>query len=214
MNYYVRTTGQRKLDSSYSQIPYKLLIDKEHKPVDHFIECLFNISNEDSLLMEDDLILCKDFEIEVGKVVNLYPGRIINFFQSPRRPYPILDSSSIIFNQCTYYPKGIGTKIAEIMKTLPRRSGHDKNKYSYLESMALQKLNLTAIIYRPHLVQHLDLDTLLFEEETTHWRRSLFFIDYLKELNISYDEVNDHIDELTSIMNKHFSNIKITDYLL
>ena len=214
MKYYVRTTEQRKLDNSYSQIPYELLVDKEHKPVDHFIECLLHINNEDSLLLEDDLILCNDFINEVNKAVELYPGKIINFFQSPTHAYPILELNKIIFNQCTYYPKGIGFKLAAIMKMLPRNKGHAENKYSYLETTALQTLNLTIISYRPHLVQHLDLNTLLFKEDTTHWRRSPFFIDYLKELNISYDEVNDHIDELTSIMNKHFSKIKETDYLL
>ena len=33
IKYFVRTTGERQVDSSYSQIEYELLIDTEHKPV-------------------------------------------------------------------------------------------------------------------------------------------------------------------------------------
>ena len=40
MKYYVRTTEERKLDNSYSQIEYELLIDKDHKPIDSFIKQL------------------------------------------------------------------------------------------------------------------------------------------------------------------------------
>ena len=40
MKYYVRTTGERTLDDSYSQIEYELLLDKEHKPIESFMKQL------------------------------------------------------------------------------------------------------------------------------------------------------------------------------
>ena len=61
IKYFVRTTGERQLDESYNQIEYELLIDKEYKPVKSLIEQLEIMNNYDSVLLEDDLILCKNF---------------------------------------------------------------------------------------------------------------------------------------------------------
>ena len=62
MKYYVRTTLDRKLDKTYSQIDYEFLVDKEHKPIDSFIKQLEIISEYDAVLLEDDLILCNNFK--------------------------------------------------------------------------------------------------------------------------------------------------------
>ena len=70
LKFYVRTTLERQLDSSYSQIEYELLVDTEHKPIESFIEQLEQISEYDSVLLEDDLILCKDFKNRIEEVIN------------------------------------------------------------------------------------------------------------------------------------------------
>ena len=80
LKFYVRTTLERQLDSSYSQIEYELLVDTEHKPIESFIEQLEQISEYDSVLLEDDLILCKEFKNRIEEVINKYPNKIINFF--------------------------------------------------------------------------------------------------------------------------------------
>ena len=54
LKFYVRTTLERQLDSSYSQIEYELLVDTEHKPIESFIDQLEQISEYDSVLLEDD----------------------------------------------------------------------------------------------------------------------------------------------------------------
>lgn len=74
---FIRTTGERKLDKSIEEElkgNYTLLIDKEHKPIDSFIEQLKTISNYDAILLEDDVILCKDFLNEVNKVISKWKG--------------------------------------------------------------------------------------------------------------------------------------------
>lgn len=207
MKIFVRTIGDRQIDPTYSQINYIALIDTERKPIDSFIKALEIIGEDDALLLEDDLILCQNFLEEVHKAIERFPNKIINFFQRPHHYRPIIESQDIEFNQCTYYPAHTASKIAEVMKTLPRAlTGQKKNMYSLLESTALKQLGWTLIQYRPHLVQHKDLDTTLFLY-TTHFRRSLYFLDYLTELGITYEEVPKHFGKLVKLYQRQFERI-------
>ena len=204
MKFFVRTVGDRQLDPTYEQIDYVCIIDTERKPIDSFIEALEIIGNDEALLLEDDLVLCQNFLEEVNKAIEHFPNKIINFFQRPHYYQPIVESQDIEFNQCTYYPAHTAGKIAEVMKTLPRVStGQKKNMYSLLESAALKQLGWTLIQYRPHLVQHKDLDTTLFLY-TTHFRRSLYFLDYLTELGITYEEAPKHFGKLVELCRRQF----------
>ena len=184
LKFYVRTTLERQLDSSYSQIEYELLVDTEHKPIESFIEQLEQISGYDSVLLEDDLILCKDFKNRIEEVINKYPNKIINFFYHQDEYYQTRESTEYSNNQCTYYPKGIGKLIAKEMKNFITYS----NQYSWIENLALNKLNITHIQYRPCLVQHLDSDSLIQKHKIIRPRITPYFIDYLEELNIPYEE--------------------------
>jgi len=209
MKYYIRTIGERTLDKSYSQIPYTLLVDNKRDAISNFIESLFVIGDEECVLLEDDLILCSDFEKELEKAINQYPNRIINFFQSPCIYKGIEESANICFNQCTYYPSNTASKIAPLMRELRETKFQKTIQYSVVEAEALRELNLTVVQYRPHLVQHLDFDTILFKE-TTHWRRSVYFIEYLKQLGINYEEASaiENQRTLRKIRDEHFKLLK------
>ena len=56
MRYYIRTTGERTIDESFSQIKYELLVDKEHNARKSFVEQLEYLAtlDEDVVLLEDD----------------------------------------------------------------------------------------------------------------------------------------------------------------
>lgn len=210
LKFYVRTTKDRILDNSYNQIDYQLLVDREHKPIDSFINALYTINDEDAVLMEDDLILCQNFQEEIEKVINANPNRIINFFQMRLKTTPPCDYDKIVFNQCTFYPKGIAKQIADIMIEVPRTDNErKKNMYSLLENVAFERLNIKVLQYAPHLVQHLDNDTLLFNK-THNDRRSIYFLDYLKELNVGYETVINNVEikrQLFRIMKNHFRQL-------
>lgn len=196
MKYYVRTTLERKLDETYSQIEYELLIDKEHKPVESFIKQLEIISEEDSVLLEDDLILCKNFKERIESVITQFPDKIINFFTCPSSYFKTREFKTFAWNQCTYYPKGVSKKLATAMREV--RESRDKSEgelqYDVLESQGLKKLGLTHIQYRPCLVQHLDGKSLIGNR--TSGRMTIYFIDYLDELNIFYEEAKDQKNKL------------------
>jgi len=193
IKYFIRTTGERKLDSTINQINYEPLIDKEHKPVKSFIEQLKIISNYDSVLLEDDVKLCKNFKKEIEFAIKRYPDKIINFFTGPKSYFKTKESNNFYFNQCTYYPKDITNKLAIEMEKIENENP-GKLQYDVIESKALKNLGITHIQYRPCLVQHLDFKSLIGNNDSC--RITPFFIDYLMEFNIDYDEANNHTNLL------------------
>lgn len=117
IKFYVRTTGDRKFNYN---IPCEVVIDTERKPVDSFIELLERTSDEQAVILEDDLVLCDNFVEEITKVIEQYPNDIINFFTRPDRYFTTSYDTIFSFNQCTYYPKGVGKELAiEIRKLKP-----------------------------------------------------------------------------------------------
>ena len=151
IKYFVRTTGDR--DFNYD-IDYKALIDKEYDGVKSFIDALNTISEYDAVLLEDDLVLCKNFKEEIEKVISEYPDTIINFFTVPEFYYTTHYSENFSYNQCTYFPKGLGKLLAEQM--LPMYKQGIKQSYGNLLSISLNRLGIPHLIYRPSLVQHID----------------------------------------------------------
>lgn len=189
MKYYIRTTGERILDKSYDQIPYIKLIDKDHRYIDFFVDKLEELGNEDIVIIEDDCILCKDFKKRIEYIISQYPNKIINFFQYPGNKYfKTHESTEYLMNQCTYYPRGLSKKLAQEMRKVHR----DFPEYSTdeVENVALKNLNETHIKYRPCLVQHLNIDSLLNHPIEQAKRRTPFFIDYLEELKLNYDNLS------------------------
>lgn len=200
IRYFVRTTNERKLDKSYDQVDYEKLVDLEHKPVESFIKQLEFINDFDCVLLEDDLILCKDFKKLIESVIRQYPNRIINFFTYPLAYFNTEESRTFMYNQCTYYPKGITKMIANEMKKI-----NNCKQYDVMENIALNHLNIKHIRYRPCLVQHLDLNTLI--QKKSLGRRTPYFIDYLEELNIPYEEASkpENKEKLIQLMNDKFA---------
>lgn len=208
MKIYIRTTGERKLDESIERElgnDYQLLIDKEHRPVDSFIEQLKIISNEDSLLLEDDIILCKDFLKEVKKAIRKWKGFVINFYTYPfHYMTTVLWGQPFCFNQCTYYPKGISEKIANKMIELRK----PYSQYDVLESNAMVALEILHVVYRPCLVQHIDNNTLIQKNHAP--RRTIWFKDYLDELEIAYEDAwtKENKEKLKLLTLKKFKDVQ------
>ena len=182
IKYYVRTTEEREFDYD---LDYEILADTEHKSVESFLEALYLIEDEDAVLLEDDLVLCKNFKEEIEKVIAQYPNKIINFFSGPLKYYSTHLSEFFDYNQCTYYPKGITKILADEMSKLYEKI--DTKSYNYLETRALKNLGISHVMYRPTLVQHKDVKSILNNGAELK-RLSPYFKDYLDELNIPYEE--------------------------
>lgn len=204
IKFFVRTTSDRLFEYN---LEYKKLIDTEHAPVKSFIDQLKYISQWDSVLLEDDLILCKDFKNKIEDAIDQYPDKIINFFTRPREWFTTHENCVFAYNQCTYYPKGVALSVANEMERLWKNMPN--LQYDVLESNALNNLGLSHVQYRPCLVQHLD-DTSIVGNNTTGYRRTPYFIDYLEELNIDYGVAfsKENKPKLENLLAKQFSIFK------
>lgn len=187
MKYYIRTTGERDL-SQYAFLNATPLFDYEHKPVKSFIEQMRNISDDDSLFMEDDIIFCKDFEKRLKEAITEYPNMVINFYYQPLTNFPKgeIKGNKFLFNQCVYYPKGISKIIADKMEELVN-DGIKWTQYDEIEGAALNELNIDFINYRPMLVQHIGKSSLLGNNFENNNAESIFFIDDLEKYNVNYN---------------------------
>ena len=178
IKYYVRTTGERTLDESFSQIEYELLVDTEHNARKSFVEQIHDLSNqnEDVVILEDDVILCKDFKKRIEEVISTYPNEVINFFYDPEAYFTTHIHEYFVFNQCVYYPN----------KVLKQLTGELTKQYNFyplvdhdvVEGRALKILGIQNVIYRPCLVQHIDKGSLIGNPCCR--RRTPYFVDYLE----------------------------------
>jgi len=189
MKFYIRTTGERKLDESYNQIEYTLLIDKNHEYIKFFIDKLEEVGNEDCVIIEDDCVLCENFKSRIEDVIKQYPNKIINFFQLPSTKwFKTYESDSFLMNQCTYYPRGLTVKLARTMREVYK--DHKDLSTDQVENLALKQMGETHIKYRPCLVQHLNFHSLL--NHVIECRRTPFFVDYLDKLGLDYNYLSSY----------------------
>ena len=185
IKYFVRTMeGRPELLPSY----YEKIIDKEHRYVKSYIDALYQISEYDSVLVEDDIVLCNNFKEEIEKVIAQYPNDIINFFTTPESYFTTHYMERWNYNQCTYFPKGVSKIIADKMmeKYIPEEQCKIKQRYGSLLYLSLSDLGIKHLAYRPSLVQHIDgkstYDSLFLQ------RNTIYFKDYLDKLGITMEE--------------------------
>lgn len=182
VKYFVRTTKDRNFNYDLN---YELIIDKEYKPIISYIDSLYEINDYNSVLLEDDLVLCKNFKEEIEKIIVQYPNKIINFFQHPNSFYTSQFTTDFNFNQCTYFPKGITKTLADEMTKLYSRGPYFS--YGMLLNQALKLLGISHLAYRPCLVQHID-NLSIFSKGKKLFRNTIYFKDYLDELNIKMED--------------------------
>ena len=182
IKYFVRTIGNREINIP---IDYELIIDKEHKYTKSYIDALYKINDYNAVLMEDDIVLCKNFKEEIEKVINEHPTDIINFFSRPKDYFTTHYTNSFVYNQCTYFPKGLTKLLAdEMMKCyIPEERVHRRiQRYGSLLCSVLIQLGIPHINYRPTLVQHIDKNSTY--DGLTMMRNTIYFKDYLDEIGI------------------------------
>ena len=192
MKYYIRTTGERNLDAYKFLENYEILVDKEHKPIKSFIEQLIYMSDEDAIMLEDDLLFSKDFNEEIDKAISRFPNKVINFFYMylqfmPIRPFP---GKSFLNNQCVYYPKGIAKKIAEEMEKVISE-GCTEKQYDKIQAIAMDRLGIDFISYRPMIVQHIGGGNSMMGNVWINEGKTIFFKD---DLPCDYDDFKTIID--------------------
>lgn len=190
MKIYVRTTGERDL-KQFEFLSPTYLIDHEHKPVSSFIKQLKQISEDDALFLEDDVIFCENFLEEVNRAIEKYPNQIINFFYRPMAYFvpEKIKGEKFIYNQCVFYPKGLALKIANELETI--LEGQENidiifaKTYDQLQGKAMKNLKIDFINYRPCLVQHIGGSSSLLGNTGYGNLKTIYFKDDLKGIDYS-----------------------------
>ena len=182
IKYYVRTTQERVIDYD---LDYTLILDRTHRPVQSFIEALYQIADSDAVLLEDDLVLCNNFREEIEKVIEQYPNYIINFFTEPRKYITSHFTEFFSYNQCTYYPKWVTKILADEMTKLLDK--YKTKSWNFVEHKALISLGIVHYVYRPSLVQHKDVKSILNNGMQLN-RSTIYFKDYLDALGLTLEE--------------------------
>lgn len=183
-----------------------MLIDKEHKLREIFINQLESISNTDVVLMEDDIILCRDFKNKIENIIEKHPDEIINFYTKPF-DYYVDEYKYCVFNQCTYFPKRVLKGIVEFYNN---HKHYINLKLTPEDYVRIYINNRKVYSPRPCLVQHIDNKSILDKHPVPVPRRTPYFIDYLEDLGISYEEAGteENTERLKDYMNKQFENIE------
>lgn len=172
MQIYVLTNGVRELDKSYNQIDYNLYYDYSNLPHKCYLNLLNQVKdiNDDILILEDDLILCKNFLSHIEPVINQYKGMILNFFWEPLRNIKntTIEQKGFCYTQCVFYPKGMINKFYNDLL---------EQNFSYAKNIrqALEKNNISFVNVRPHYIQHIGDKSLIWDELCV--RKSKMFID-------------------------------------
>lgn len=202
MKYYVRTTGERTLDESFSQIEYTLLVDVEHKNGVTFAKWFKEyFCKEDCVILEDDIVLCKDFKSRIEEVISQHPDDVVNFFEDIWKYLPTIKRLYFHHCQCLYFPKEISQKIVDTIEKYNISSYYNAE----LLRLCFEKMNYEHLLYRPCLVQHIGNKSLVGHNNSKLRRGTFYFIDYLDKLNLTYDEAKYHISELKNLMEEQLS---------
>lgn len=194
LKFFVRTVEERTVN--YDCLSYELLIDYEHKPIDSFITQLeyINSLQVDAVLLEDDLILCDNFEKYIEEAILSYPDTIINFYTWPEEYFLTRVGTHFQWNQCTYYPhKCLAPLITELKK---QRLLNPTDPYDELEAKALRSLNMLFYEWRPCLVQHVGYRSFIIG---ANYSDTIYFKDYLDNLQISYDNASEVLQNKGSL---------------
>lgn len=156
-----------------------------------FINC-FRLEEEyDGLvLLEDDIILCRDFYNRIMVEINRRPHDIISFFEKPLTKKALASGymapSEFLYNQCNYYPKDVcrlipcEETIASFKKWYCSFAKWVYPSDNYI-NYVLVKNKRRYYMKVPFLVQHQPWDTTWGGRAKT--RQTKYFIDDIGEGN-------------------------------
>lgn len=154
-----------------------------------FINC-FRLEKEYTglVLLEDDIILCKNFYDRIIKSIKERPNNIISFFEKPLTKKELTSKymapSEFLYNQCNYYP-------ADVCKLIPDDEMINRFEKWYYKSWQYpsdEYINYVLVNYKikyymqvPFLVQHQDWKSTWGPRGKT--RQTKYFIDDLEDKN-------------------------------
>ena len=141
------------------------------------------------VLLEDDILLCKDFKNKVEALIAQRPNEVISMFESACSRGELhseyRNGREFMWNQCNYYPREIGRIISDPKWMIPFIEWFDKKgevwgypSDTYI-GYVLGKNKIKYWMEVPFLVQHLDMKS-NFKGRPSN-RQSRYFIDDIEQ---------------------------------
>lgn len=122
-----------------------------------FLKALRLAGPEPVLLLEDDIILCPDFERRVEAVIATHGHAPIQFFSRGRRDAELgsrwRPGSTFSMNQCHYLPAGMAAGIVDYFADWPRRA-KTVSACDWLVADFLSRSRSRYWLHVPSLVDH------------------------------------------------------------
>lgn len=152
-------------------------IPNNYKAKANFLKALGETKGEKAIIMEDDILLTKDFFHKAIIEINKKPNVLIQFFSMRKNDLEIgsrLDNN-FLMNQCFYLPRGYGMEIIEFEKTRDKESEHFGASDILMRDF-LKSRKEKYWIHVPSLVQHRIAKSVIDQRRSSK-RQSLTFID-------------------------------------
>jgi len=158
VRFIVRTMTERQanVDLLCEQIPGLIIVkDKTKNAMQTFLEALQATENKPTVMLEDDVVLCKDFTIQSTNYISLYVNKVINFFSMrPKSDFFTRFDNYFSSTLCFYLPDGFAHGIYK---------HYDKwkvNRYTstgtdYLVNSYLKSIKEKHLIVIPNLANHM-----------------------------------------------------------
>jgi hypothetical protein len=141
-----------------------LIYDEKHSAIDTLRRVMEQMGEGPGILMEDDVIICRDWRARIEAAIAEHPDQAIRFFHATNKQVRMVDGtkvetfhrvshelppSAFAWNQCVYLPPGLAAEVVKVCQTIdPSRAPDTAIKFAMMET----KKRFWSHV--PHLVQH------------------------------------------------------------
>lgn len=177
MRYIIRAVEQRRpyVEEILKQLPEAdVYWDKDGDAMKSYLAACRLAGDEPVVLLEDDIILTKNFKSKIEAVISEYPEILINFFSLSKKylsPH-FKKGREYCMNQCEYFPAGFAKKVLEMYESWPQKES-EPNAYDFLVGYAWGA-NKPYLVWCPSLVQHRECKSVIDSRRSSK-RQSITF---------------------------------------
>lgn len=157
MKYIIRAVESRReyVEEILKELPEaEVYWDTSGNAMNSYLAACKLAGDEPVVLLEDDIILTKNFKSKIEAVISQYPEILINFFSlSKKKTTPHFKKGrEYCMNQCEYFPAGFAKKVLAAYESWTQKEKHP-TAYDYLVGYAWGS-SKPYLVWCPSLVQH------------------------------------------------------------
>lgn len=132
--------------------------DRNHSPLDTYLEVLRAMGDSAGILLEDDVVLAPQWRDRIEAVIAEHPGDVIRFWCKERQFGSLwLEGRDFYGNLCVYFPAGVAADFLAYVQTVKR----DEFYHDLQFGRFLAKRKRRFLSYEPSLVQHMTWESVV-----------------------------------------------------